>query len=168
MGVTEDSFSRVSRSSVYARKPLAPPGNELPAVLAPGPVIWRSADTAIALLALEVYTSGLEFTLAGRAKGQEAVEQLRDPRFLDRAVSGQDETELRFVVRCGDEIVRPACMGSTSHDGRSFRCRAWVAVINDLIFSLEWPAAGISFAEHEVIGVRDAASRAVSLGPAES
>jgi hypothetical protein len=168
MGVTEDSFSRVSRSSIYARSPAEPPDNELPAVLAPGPVIWRSADAAIALLALEVYTSGVEFTLAGRARGQEAVGQLREPRFLDCAVSGQDEAELRFVVRCGDEIVRLDCMGSTSHDGRSFRCRAWVAVIDDLTFWLEWPAAGISFAEHEVTGVRDAASRAVSLGAAGS
>jgi hypothetical protein len=168
MDVSEDSFSQVSRSSVYARRPSVPPDNELPAVLATGPLVWRSADTAIALLALEVYTSGVEFTLAGRAEGQAAIEQLSEPRFLDRAVSGQDEAELRFAVRCGDEIVRPACMGSNSHGGRSFRCRAWVSVIDDLTFSLEWPAVGISFAEHEVTGVRDAASRAVILWPAES
>ena len=55
-----------------------------------------------------------------------------------------------------------------SCDECSFRCLAWVPVIDDLTFSLEWPAAGISFAAHTASGVRAAASRAVRLWTTES
>lgn len=142
-----------------------PPLNELPALLAAGPLIWRSAGAAIAVLALEVYTPGIEFTITGRIKDQGLARQVQDDaRFFARAVTGQGQEELRFSVLGGGGLVYVSSLGG-SYDWRgSFRHRAWAASAGDnLTFSLAWPAAGIGYTEHQVTGVRDAAQRAVTL-----
>jgi hypothetical protein len=143
----------------------APPLNELPALLAAGPLIWRSAGAAIAVLALEVYTSGLEFTITGRIKDQGLARQVQDDaRFFARAVTGQGQGELRFSVLCSAGLVHVSSIGG-SYDWRgSFRHRAWAETAgDDLTFSLAWPAVGIGYAEHQVTGVRGAAQRAATL-----
>jgi len=165
----EDHGGETRSTITGATSPLTgPPLNELPALLEARPLIWRSAGAAIAVLALEVYTPGIEFTITGRIKDQGLARQVQDDaRFFARAVTGQGHGELRLSVSGSAGLVQVSSLGG-SYDWRgSFRHRAWAdAAGNDLTFSLAWPAAGIGYAEHQVTGVRDAAQRAVTLWPA--
>jgi hypothetical protein len=158
------SSRAVTQSTIAGRSRILPPADELPALLVMEPLIWRSADSAIAVLTLEVYTTGVEFTVIGRIRNQGLGRRLTDnPRFIGRAIGGQDEDEMQFSVRAADELVPVDVLGADCNI-RGFRCRGWVSTTDDILtFSLEWPAADIHYAEHEIEGVQDAAGRAIRL-----
>lgn len=162
----EGGGGEVRRTVTGTSSPTAPPLNQLPALLASGPLIWRSSAAAVAVLALEVYSSGVEFTLTGRISDQELAAQVQgEPRFFARVVSGHGREGLRFSVLCAGEPVRVDFLDGSYDSRGSFRYRAWAAASGDLTFALAWPAAGISYAEHEVTGVRDAAQGTITLWP---
>lgn len=152
----------VTRGRIFGRKPTIPPDNELPALLGTEPLVWRSEHTAVAVLGLECYTTGVEFTVIGRTRDQQVMTMLRSPRFAGDVISGRGETDLRFSVFAADELARVDPLGSRT-DGQSFRCRGWIPVANDLTFALAWPVADIEYGEHEVTGVRATARRAMRL-----
>lgn len=94
-----------------------PPGNELPALLATEPLIWRSSRAALVVLALEVYSSGIEFTIVGRTRDEGLAACIREPRFIGQAISGKDD-DLRFAVLSSDEIVRVDLLGSIARQAQ--------------------------------------------------
>src|SRR5215469_7428977 len=50
------------------RLPEFPPGNELPASLELGPMVWRSADVGVTVTGFLVYSTGVTFSLVALSK----------------------------------------------------------------------------------------------------
>jgi hypothetical protein len=77
-----------------------PPGNQLPALLDTGQLVWRGADVAITATAFLVYTTGIEFQIIGRSSRIQ---------FNDQEIVNE--------VRAGLEKGAVASIGSLSFDG---------------------------------------------------
>jgi hypothetical protein len=140
-----------------------PPPNELPVLIDPGRVAWRSETVAVSVPYLLVYMTGVEFALLGRSKARRV-----DPGKLAQEVRrgfGSHETGQGFSFRSEGTVA----LGSEVHDDGMFRCLGWIPVpaVGDMVMSLEWPSQGIVEAEYRIEGerIRQAARRVSILWP---
>ena len=127
-----------------------PPANELPVLVDPGLVTWRSEAVALSVPYLLVYTTGAEFALLGRSKALRV-----DPGNLAQEVRrgfGGPETGRAFSFRSLGTVA----LGSQVRDDGIFRCLGWIPIpaAGDVVMSLEWPSQGIAKAEHRIEGER--------------
>lgn len=154
-----------SRGSVRVAKltHYGPPPNELPVLVDPGLVTWRSEVLALSVPYLLVYTTGAEFALLGRSRSSWA-----DPVALAREV----EHGFNGHGRGGGFSFRSpgiVGLGSDFRDDGIFRCLGWIPTpaVGDVLMSLKWPSLGIAYAEHRIAGehIRQATQRALILWP---
>ena len=134
-----------------------PPENELPVVLATPEVTWRGDGLVVAIPSLLVYATGFELLIICRAREI----QLKTVEHV-RATTER----LRGLKANGRKI---GMLGGQYYD-HGFIYRAWFTFAaneqdfiptGDVTFELEWPE--VEHAEYRVVGVREAASRAVIL-----
>jgi hypothetical protein len=156
--VTEESRETVQVAMVTHD---GPPPNELPALIDPGRVAWRSEAVALSVPYLLVYTTGAEFVLLGRSKARR-VDATKLAQELRRGFGGH-ETGQGFSFRSLGVVA----LGSEVRDDGAFRCLGWVPIpaAGDVVMSLEWPSQGIAKGEHRIEGerIRQAAGRALNL-----
>lgn len=138
-----------------------PPPNELPALLDPGRVAWRSEAVALSVPYLLVYTTGMEFALLGRSKARR-IDAGKLAQEVRRGFDGH-ETGLGFSFRSRGIVP----LGSEVNDDGMFRCLGWLPIpaAGDVVMSLEWQSQGIAKAEHRIEGerIRQAAQRVATL-----
>ena len=139
-----------------------PPPNELPALLDPGPVAWRSEAVALSVPYLLVYTAGVEFALLGRSRARR-VDAGKLAQEVRRGFVGHETGGFSFHSRGA------VTLGSEVRDDGIFRCLGWVPVpaAGDVVMSLEWPSQGIAKTEYRIEGegIRQAAQRVRTLWP---
>ena len=156
----------ITRSTTYKDRRFAAPDHELPALLGVGPAVWRGAEIAIAVTAFLIYSTGAEFTILGRS-ARTALNEESTVKAVRRGLEGSKEREpgtLRFGVQ-----GLPLTPLGGQYQQHSFRHTAWVPLPaeGDIVLFLEWPAAGIEYAEFRIAGdrARGAADSAVVLWP---
>jgi hypothetical protein len=137
------------------------PANELPVLVDPGPVTWRSEAIALSVPYLLVYTAGTEFALLGssRSSGADPGELVEEIRLgINRQGRGD-----------GFSFRSPGLVGHSGEfrDDGAFCWRGWIPVpaTGDVLMSLEWPRLGIAYSERRIAGepIRRAAQRALIL-----
>lgn len=131
--------------------------SELPAVVDPGPVVWRSDQGAIAVVSALAYRDRLELTIHGRTR--HLLLNTRDmATALRHGIGGQGEPGgLRIGVR-GAVLDH----GGLRADEHAFTSSAWCQLpYGDLILFAEWPDLGIAHEERSIPAyrIRGAAQR---------
>lgn len=140
------------------------PRNEVPTVLCEDdPMLWRSADTAVAVASVLVYRRCLELAVLGRTR-RAGADNASDAGLdmVRRAIGGRAQAG---ALRLGVQGVVLDAQGirATPH---GFTATAWCPLPpGDLVIFAEWPDAGIGYAEQRVSQerIRSAAERSTIL-----
>ena len=159
---------------------MGPPANQIPAAVPLNVVLHRSDDLAIALLALQVYSTGLTFDLVARARTGDIRVSLTDLLF-DRP---RRSTEGQFLL--GVEFADGRRLSNAAHHGpetgavleargggggeRAVRQTWWLAPLppeGPLTFVLRCDALGVEETSTVVDGdaIRSAVADVVTLWP---
>jgi hypothetical protein len=131
--------------------------SELPAVVDPEAMAWRSDQAVVAVVSAVAYRNRLELTIHGRTRAL----PLNTPdmvTMIGRGIGGQGEPEgLRLGV-----LGAVLDGGGIRAETHAFTASAWCQLPeDDLVVFAEWPALGIAYQERSIPAerIRRAAER---------